>query len=424
MATQLAPKLEMRSVEKLIPYARNARTHTDEQVAQIAASIQEFGWTNPILIDEKNTIIAGHGRVLAARKLGLEEIPAIILSGLTEAQKRALVIADNQLALNAGWNLDLLSVELQELQLADFNLDILGFDEKELNRILDQNTSTGGDADACPKVEEKVISKPGDLWILGESKVLCGDSTNVLDLQKLLGSEKADLLFTDPPYGMSYGGGRARGDHVMDKKTGGVRIKAHGKIEGDDLRGEELEDLIRSAIGNAKLVSKAGAGAYICLTWRTYAIFLTALKNIGYEVKNCIVWDKQSIGLGYSDYRPQHEFIFYCPGQWYGQKNEPDVWNLSRGNTGEYVHPTQKPVELVERALKNSTKRGDLILDVFGGSGSTLIAAESTERKAYLVELDAKYVDVIVRRWQNYTKNDAYLATTKQSFAEVEQNAT
>jgi DNA modification methylase len=408
----MTPKIETRLVADLIPYAANSRTHSDAQVAQIAASIKEFGWTNPILIDDDNTIIAGHGRLLAARKLGMEEVPAIILDHLTKAQQRALVIADNQLALNAGWDMDMLKAEIEDLSLEDFNLDLLGFDEKFLDGLLEPEPTAGlTDEDAVPDVPETPKTVLGDVWVLGNHRLMCGDSTSVTAFDQLMGGAKADMIFTDPPYGMSYGGGRAAGS---TKK--GALVKAHGMIINDDLQGNDLIALVRDAIATSSALMKEGGALYACFTWRTYAEFEAGLESCGYKVKACIVWDKKSIGLGNSNYRPQHEFIFYCGGQWYGDKSESDVWHMSRGATGKYVHPTQKPVELVERALSNSSKAGDVVIDCFGGSGSTLIACEKTNRHSRLMELDPKYCDVIVKRWQEFTGQKAIHAETGEAF--------
>ena len=410
-------QIEQRSVAELIPYASNSRTHSDAQVAQIAASIKEFGWTNPILIDGDNTIIAGHGRLLAARKLGMEEVPAIILDHLTKAQQRALVIADNQLALNAGWDIDMLKAEIEDLNLEGFDLGLLGFDDKFLDGLLEPEPSEGlTDEDAVPEVPEQPKTVLGDVWVLGNHRLMCGDSTSVTAFDQLRDGAKADMIFTDPPYGMSYGGGRAAGDHALDKKTGGVKIKAHGMILNDDLQGDDLIALVRDAIATSSAAMKEGGALYACFTWRTYAEFEAGLESCGHKVKACIVWDKKSIGLGNSHYRPQHEFIFYCGGQWYGDKSQSDVWYMSRGATGEYVHPTQKPVELVERALNNSSKAGDVVIDCFGGSGSTLIACEKTNRHARLMELDPKYCDVIIKRWQDFTGQQAVHAETGETF--------
>jgi DNA modification methylase len=409
-------KIKQVEISKLIPYAKNSRTHSEAQIAQIAASIREFGFTNPILIDEKNSIIAGHGRLLAARLLEYKKVPCITLTDLSDIQKQAYIIADNKLALNAGWDEEMLSLELKDLNEMDFDLELTGFDGDELDDLLNLGNKKAGltDDDKVPDPPEVPNSCLGDIWVMGNHRLMCGDSTSVDAVEALMDGQKADMVFTDPPYGMSYGGDRAKGDDVKFKRGGG--IKAHGEIIGDDLRGDALLEMVRDAITSEVTVKKDGAAAYVCFTWRTYSEFEAALRTAGLEAKACIVWDKKSIGLGYSNYRPQHEFIFYCDGQWHGEKNESDVWYMSRGATGEYVHPTQKPVELVERAIKNSSKSGDIILDVFGGSGSTAIASEKTGRNSRLMELDPKYCDVIICRWQDYTGEDAILESTGKTY--------
>jgi DNA modification methylase len=403
-------KITIKKVDSLIPYVKNSRTHSDEQVAQIAASIKEFGWTNPILVDGDNGIIAGHGRLLAARKLGHKDVPTIELKDLTETQKKAYIIADNRLALNAGWDNEMLTIELNDLLADGFALEVLGFDPKELSALLEPEVVQGlTDEDAVPDVPEEPKTKLGDIYQLGNHRLMCGDSTSIDAVDKLMGGQRADMVFTDPPYGMSYGGGRAQGNHSLNKQ-GGVLVKAHGMILGDDKTGNDLIALIRDALLTAKMVSKSGASFYICFPWRTYSEFEAAMEECGLTASACIVWDKKSIGLGNANYRPQHEFIFYCKGgAWYGDKAQSDVWSLSRGATGKYVHPTQKPVELIEMALKNSSKGGDTVVDVFGGSGSTLIACEKLNRQAKLMELDPKYCDVIVKRWEDFTGKKAVL---------------
>jgi len=396
-------KIEQRLISELIPYANNARTHNAEQITQIASSIKEFGFNNPILIDKDNGIIAGHGRLEAAKKLNLTEAPTIRLDHLTNAQRKAFMLADNRIAVNSDWDIELLSLELKDLD-AEFDLTMLGFDEKELAALLNPEQVEGlTDEDAVPDVPDEPTTKLGDIYQLGNHRLMCGDSTSITDVDKLC-IERADLIFTDPPYGMSYGGGRAAGS---TKK--GALVKAHGMIKNDDLSGDFLIELIRDALATSYAKCKEGAGLYACFTWRTYAEFEKALEESGFTVKNCIVWNKKSIGLGNANYRPQHEFIFYCGGQWYGNKSESDVWELSRGATSNYVHPTQKPVELVIRALNNSSKAGDIVIDCFGGSGSTMIAAEKTGRHSRLMELDPKYCDVIVKRWEDFTGKKAEL---------------
>jgi DNA modification methylase len=413
-ATEL--RVEQRPITALIPYVSNARTHSDAQVAQIAASIREFGWTNPILVDGRNGVIAGHGRLLAARKLGMEQVPVIELAHLSEPQKRAYVIADNRLALNAGWDEELLTLELGELMAVNFDLSLTGFAPGELEERLGGQGKTGlTDDDAAPAAPEEPVSKLGDLWLLGEHRLLCGDSTDRASVDRLMGGEQADIVFTDPPYGMAYGGGRAAGSTPR-----GARVKAHGMIKNDDLAGEDLTDLIRDALSNAVAVKKLGAACYICCTWRTYEAFQRALNECNLGASACIVWDKKWVGLGRQHYRPQHEFILYTAGEsWYGGKGQSDVWTLAREPGTEYVHPTQKPVELVTRALLHSSKQDDIVLDCFGGSGSTLVAAEKHRRKARLIELDPKYVDVIVQRWQQWSGSYAVLDGSNAPFQVV-----
>jgi len=345
---------DFRSIKKntadLIPYARNSRTHSEEQIAQVAASIKEFGFTNPVIIDEDNGIIAGHCRVLAAQKLKIEEVPCVQVTGWSEAQKKAYVIADNKLALNAGWDEDMLKLEFADLKENDFDLELTGFSLDEIDDFLFEEEEGLTDEDAVPDAPEEPVTIEGDIWQLGEHRVMCGDSTDAGTVTLLMDGQKADMVFTDPPYGMSYGGGRAEGKHARNK-SGGVLIKAHGMIKGDDLQGDDLVNLVRDSTLRLAENKKEGAAMYVCFTWRTYAEFEGALEKAGEEVKSCIVWDKKSIGLGNSNYRPQHEFIFYTGGKWHGDKSQADVWYMTRGATGDYVHPTQKPVELIEKAI-------------------------------------------------------------------------
>jgi|TARA_R110000744_G_scaffold6867_8_gene23747 DNA modification methylase len=404
-----------KQLSELLPYVSNSRTHSEAQVTQIADSITEFGFTNPILIDESNGVIAGHGRILAAKKLNITEVPTICLDNLTDVQKKAYIIADNKLALNAGWDDEMLRLEIEELKDLDFDIDLLGFDDDELELLIPIEDVEGlTDEDAVPEPPETPVSVLGDVWLLGNHRLMCGDSTSIDAVEKLMDGQKADMVFTDPPYGMSYGGGRSAGS---SKK--GALVKAHGMIIGDDLQGDELLQMVSGSIGNATALGKEGAAAYVCFTWRTYTEFHAALSVIDLVPKACIVWDKKSVGLGNSNYRPQHEFIFYCKGEWHGDKSQADVWYMSRGATGAYVHPTQKPVELIEKAINNSSKSGDIIHDCFGGSGSTLIACEKTNRNSRLMELDEKYIDVIINRWQNFTGKQATHAVSGKTYLEL-----
>ena len=378
-------KLEHRKVAELIPYVNNSRTHSDEQVAQIAASIKEFGWTNPILIDENDSIIAGHGRLMAARKLGYEEVPAIRLGKLTEAQKKAYVIADNKLALNAGWDLEMLKLELQNLQKLDFDLDLLGFDAKELDAILEPEQIEGlTDEDAVPEVPEKPKTKLGDIYQLGNHRLMCGDSTSIDAVEKLLDGTKIDLVFTDPPYNVAFNG----------------RSGKHDVIKNDNLAEDEFANFITEVCNTIQVVNPKAY--YIWCNWNFYGILQGKL-----DYKTCIVWAKNVFGMG-NGYRHQHEFCLFNGKIDEVIKNESDLWEIKKDS--KYVHPTQKPVALSVRAFGNHVKLLN-VLDLFGGSGSTLIGAEQTGRKAFLMELDPKYCDVIVKRWEDFTGKKAVLLT-------------
>lgn len=393
-------KVKLVETGKVIPYARNPRNN-EKAVDSVAASIKEYGWRQPIVVDAEMVVIAGHTRLLAAQKLGLEKVPVHIAEELTDTQVKAYRIADNRTSEAAEWDQELLKLELQDLKIENFELGLTGFNNTEIEQILMQAVTVlppAADPEAVPAelpIETNTVL--GDTYEIGSHRLQCGDSTQLGDVSKLMGVDKAHMVFTDPPYGMSYGGGRARGEHSRNKK-GGVVVKAHGEIIGDDKRGLELVELVRDSISSAIAHATPESGYYICFPWRTYREFLKGVEEAGLEPKACIVWDKKSIGLGTAHYRPQHEFIFYCKGQWYGGQDQADVWSTSRGNTGDYVHPTQKPIELIEKAIQNSSKTGDIVLDVFGGSGSTMVACQQLGRMARLMELDPKYCDAIVNR--------------------------
>ena len=395
-------EIKQLELKDLIPYANNPRKK--QAVDKVASSLKEFGWQQPIVVNEENVIIAGHTRYQAAQKLGFTKVPVQIAKGLTDAQVKAYRILDNRANQDALWDDELLKIEVQDLDKMDIDLALTGFDDKELDKLLYEEKEGLTDEDAVPEEVEPRV-KQGELWQLGNNRLLCGDSTNEADVAKLMDNQSADLIFTDPPYGMSYGGGRAAGS---SKK--GDRVKAHGMIINDDLRGDALFNLVSIALTLSKQYSKIGSSSYICFNYKNYAVFEKAVTQAGYDVSNCIVWDKKSIGLGMANYRPQHEFIFYCKGdQWLGNKSQSDIWQISRGNTSGYKHPTQKPVELIEKAILNSSKSEDLVLDLFGGSGSTLLACEKTKRRSNLMDLDPKYCDVIIKRWEDYTGQTAQL---------------
>ena len=393
-------------VEELKPHPRNPNKHPKEQIELLAHIMMAQGIRRPIVVSRRSGLITiGHGRLEAAKLNGWKGYPVDFQEYESEAMEYADMVADNKIAELSEVDMAMVNEDFVQFG-PDFDVDLLGipgFEIEPFDALVNED-----EEDKAPSPPKVAKTRLGDLYILGNHRLLCGDSTNLDHLKRLVGNEKVDFIFTDPPYGMSYGGGRAEGDHILNKK-GGVKIKAHGMIKGDDLRGEDLCQLLTDSLSGVVAVKKPNAAVYVCLTWRTYGEFTTALEKVGLKLQNCIVWNKRSIGLGYSHYRPQHEFIFYCGGDWNGRKDESDVWEMTRGNTGEYVHPTQKPVELVERAIRNSSKKLGIVLDLFGGSGSTLIAAEKTKRQCRIMELDPKYCDVIVERWEICTGKKAKL---------------
>ncbi|ALN88523.1 DNA methylase family protein [Lysobacter capsici] len=400
-------QIEQRPIEALIPYARNARTHSDAQVAQIAASIVEFGWTNPILVDGASGIIAGHGRLLAARQLGLATVPIIELAHLTLAQKRAYILADNRLAENAGWDEELLALELAELRDADFDLDVIGFSEEELDELLGNGENEGQtDEDAVPEADSKPVSRAGDVWLCGNHKVICGDATSAEHYAALLGDELIDMTFTDPPYNVDYG------NNPRDKIRGTQR-----EILNDNL-GSDFGGFLESACRQMLEVTKGAI--YIAMSSSELDRLQVAFRTAGGRWSDFIIWAKNQFVMGRADYQRQYEPILYGWKEgndrfWCGARDQGDVWFIDRPRKSE-LHPTMKPVALVERAIRNSSKTRDLILDPFGGSGTTMIAAEKTGRHARVIELDPKYVDVIVRRWQEFTGQAASRQTDGESF--------
>jgi DNA modification methylase len=405
----LVQRIERWLIDKLIPFARNPRTHSDAQIAQIAASIAEFGFNNPILVDTNSGIIAGHGRLLAARKLQLTEVPVIVLDHLTEKQKRAYVIADNKLAENAGWDEELLAAELAALQQEDFDVSLIGVDDQELARLLAAQDASEGltDEDAVPDLPETPISVLGDLWILGSHKLLVGDATVNADVAKLMAGEQADLVFSDLPYNCGYQG------YTKDKLT----------IQNDDMSPEQFGQFLRASFASFRVVVKPGASLYICHSSSYQREFQNALESAGFEIRCQVIWGKNTFAWGFGRYKFQHEPIFYChvAGQkdpWYGDKSQSTLWSEKKPAANR-IHPTAKPIELVERALMNSSKAGDIVADLFGGSGSTLIACERRNRKARLMEIDPRYADCICRRYQEYTGKQAMLDGDGRTFDEV-----
>ena len=396
------------SIDKLIPYAKNSRTHSDAQVAQIAASIKEWGFTTPILIDDQHSVIAGHGRLAAARKLGLTEVPVIVATGWTDAQKRAYVIADNKLAMNAGWDNELLALELGELGDLGFDLDLIGFTDDEIEALMPVEIEPGlTDPDDAPAVQENSITVPGDVWIMGKHRLLCGDSTSISDLEKLTDGQLVDMWLTDPPYNVAYEG------KTKDSLT----------IKNDAMEDDKFRQFLRDAYTAADTVMKPGAVFYIWHADLEGYNFRGAAKDAGWTVRQCLIWKKSSMVMGRQDYHWKHEPCLYgwkegAGHLWAADRKQTTILEFDKpSRNGE--HPTMKPVALFEYQLLNNTKGGDIVLDSFGGSGTTLIAAEKNGRVARLMELDPKYCDVIVKRWQDFTGKIAVHAETGKPFAEV-----
>ena len=380
--TEISNIIQMKT-EDLIPYARNSRTHDDVQVGQIAASIKEFGFTNPIILDEDKGIIAGHGRVMAAKKLKLEDVPCIVVTGWSEAQRKAYVIADNKLSLNAGWNDEMLSIELQDLAAMDFDLSLTGFDETELKDFLIDDDEEGlTDEDSVPELKENPVAIEGDIWVLGNHRLMCGDSTDAGTVALLMDGNKADMVFTDPPYNVGFNGRSGKFD----------------VIKNDDIPEDDFETLINGMVGVVKDLDPSVY--YIWCNWKFYGILQTKL-----DYKTCIVWAKNVFGMG-NGYRHQHEFCLFNGKIDQEIKNESDLWSIKKDHN--YVHPTQKPVDLSVRAFGNHVKLLNIV-DLFGGSGSTLIGCQQTGRNCFMMELDPQYIDVIIKRWQEFTGKEALL---------------
>ena len=395
-ASWLAGQIEHWPIERLVHYAANARTHSDEQIAQIAASIVEFGFTNPILAGSDGIIVAGHGRLAAARKLGLATVPVVVLDHLSPTQRRALVIADNRIAENAGWDEAVLRAELAALDAADFDLALTGFDADALADLM-ASDETDGDGQAeeatVPEAPEVPVSRPGDVWVLGEHRLLCGDATVAGSYDLLLQGESADMIFTDPPYNVNYA------NTAKDRQRGRSRA-----ILNDNLGGGFYAFLLAAL---TPMVAHCRGAIYVAMSSSELDVLQAAFREAGGHWSTFIIWAKNTFTLGRADYQRQYEPILYgwaegAQRHWCGDRDQGDVWQIKKPARND-LHPTMKPVELVERAIRNSSRPGDVVLDAFGGSGTTLIAAEKAGRSARLIELDPKYADVIVRRWQDWT---------------------
>ena len=390
-------KIQYKPITDLIPYARNSRTHNDAQVAQIAASIKEFGWTNPVLLDGENGIIAGHGRVLAAQKLGESEVPTIELSHMDENQKRAYIIADNKLALNAGWDNEMLMLEVADLKDAGYDLGLTGFSLDELEELNPTVVEGLVDEDETPPIPQEAITKPGDIYKLGKHRLMCGDSTSIEHLELLCDGQSVDMWLTDPPYNVAYEG------KTKDSLT----------IQNDSMGDEQFRQFLRDAYVAADAVMKSGAVFYIWHADSEGYNFRGAAQDAGWKVRQCLIWKKSSMVMGRQDYHWKHEPCLYgwkegAGHLWAADRKQTTILEFEKpSRNGE--HPTMKPVALFEYQLLNNTKGGDIVLDSFGGSGTTLIAAEKNGRIGYLMELDPKYCDVIVKRWEEFTGKKAEL---------------
>jgi len=417
-------KLVNRKIAELVPYAKNSRTHSDEQVAQIAASMREFGWTNPILIDEAGGVIAGHGRILAATQLGLKMAPCIVLDGLSEAQKRALVIADNRLATNAGWDEGLLSAEIQALLDADFDIGVLGFPEDDIAALLADRTDGLTDPDDVPEPPTNPVSKLGDVWILGKHRIVCGDSTDAEVVAKCLNGAVPHLMVTDPPYGVEYDAswrndagtsvnGTTQRLKAGGRKQGSYAGRALGKVENDDRA--DWRQAYALFPGDVAYVWHAGTRAHEVAE---------SLIAEGFEIRCQIIWSKNIHVISRGHYHSKHEPLFYAvrkgrTGHWAGDKKQNTVWEIDKPRASETGHSTQKPVECMKRPVENNSKPGDAVYEPFSGSGTTIIAGEMTGRSVHAIELSEAYVDVAVRRWQEFTGKEARLEATGQDFATV-----
>jgi DNA modification methylase len=426
-----APKIEVLPLSSLRPYPNNARRHSRKQVRQIADSIKRFGFTNPILVSEQGEIIAGHGRVMAAKELGLTTVPTVRLSHLSAEDRRAYVLADNKLALNAGWDTEILAIELQALIDLDFDVTVTGFSLAEVDLTLDQAreaSATGSDspADRIPEPPTLPVCRPADLWILGRHRLLCGNAMEPQHVARVIGQDKADLIFTDPPYNVPIDG------NVCG--LGSIRHREFAFASGEMTR-SQFTDFLTTTLSNAASAAKDGAIAFVCMDWRHMRELLDAGEEVFADLKNLCVWNKTNGGIG-SFYRSKHELVFvfkvgqgphtnsfglgetgrYRTNVW----DYPGISSLGANRTNELaMHPTVKPVALVADAIRDCSRRGEIVLDVFGGSGTTLIAAETNGRQARVLEYDSRYCDTVVSRWEIYTGKHATLDGDGRSFEEV-----
>ena len=391
-------QVELWPLDKIIPYARNPRVN-EGAVDKVAASLREFGWKQPVVVDSQGVLVVGHTRVLAAKKLGMSEAPVVVAADLTPAQCKAYRLADNRTNEEAEWNRPLLALELEDLKFEDFDLRLTGFDADELGGLEAlANAQVEGltDPDDAPEPPAIPVSVPGDLWICGNHRVLCGDATQSGDLEKLMAGEPADLVVTDPPYNVAYDG---------------TATKRRSRIANDSANDETFRQFLTEAARNLFACSRDGAGIYVFHPDIETLNFIGAFAEAGWLHSQHCIWIKQHFVLGRKDYHYQHEMVLYgwkptAPHAWHADRKQTTVWNFDKPDSSAH-HSTMKPVALVEYPIANSSREGDVVLDLFGGSGSVLIACEKTARRGRLMELDPKYVDVIVRRWEEFTGRKA-----------------
>ena len=386
MIQHTTTEMQLVNIDRLVPYQNNARTHSPEQINKLRASLREFGFINPVIIDRNFGVIAGHGRIAAARAEGITELPCVFADHLTEAQKKAYILADNRMALDAGWDEDMLRVEIEALQGADFDLMLTGFDDKELSDFFGTNDDDAkdDDFDLSSALEQASFVQKGDVWTVGRHRLMCGDATSMDDVATLMDGKKANLLLTDPPYGVSF------------KSSSGLTI------QNDSMKNEEFYQFLYDAFAAAVCFLGAGASAYVFHADTEGLNFRKAFIDAGFHLAGCCIWVKDSLVLGRSDYQWQHEPVLYGFLQngkhnWYSDRKQTTVWNFAKPKRNAN-HPTSKPLDLLSYPIGNSTQENGIVLDSFGGSGSTMMACEQTNRICYMMELDEKYASVILRR--------------------------
>ena len=386
MIRHTTTEMQLVNIDRLVPYQNNARTHSPEQINKLRASLREFGFINPVIIDRDFGVIAGHGRIAAARAEGITELPCVFADHLTEAQKKAYILADNRMALDAGWDEDMLRVEIEALQGADFDLMLTGFDDKELSDFFGtgNDDAKDDDFDLSSALEQASFVQKGDVWTVGRHRLMCGDATSMDDVATLMDGKKANLLLTDPPYGVSF------------KSSSGLTI------QNDSMKNEEFYQFLYDAFAAAVCFLGAGASAYVFHADTEGLNFRKAFIDAGFHLAGCCIWVKDSLVLGRSDYQWQHEPVLYGFLQngkhnWYSDRKQTTVWNFAKPKRNAN-HPTSKPLDLLSYPIGNSTQENGIVLDSFGGSGSTMMACEQTNRICYMMELDEKYASVILRR--------------------------